>query len=227
MNSERRHDVRFFNRDVQLSGTLITPTTPGPHPAIILVHSSGAEDSSCLLPAALCPFSIRHGVAVLGYDKRGVGASTGDWNTASFNDLAGDVVAAFDYLKTRRDIQSAPRLACWGGVKRVGLCHWQRGVPKTWHFSSALLARASLAPRPRWTKPGARCPRRVCGRRWSARLSSSWHCRTSTCAQAKDGTDTWRHVRESPLVWEEIRPKRFPQHRTIPICVSFDRSSPL
>ena len=45
-------------------------------------------------------------MAVLGYDKRGVGGSTGDWNKASFDDLAGDVVAAFEYLKTRSDIRS-------------------------------------------------------------------------------------------------------------------------
>jgi hypothetical protein len=56
-----------------------------------------------LLPFAR--FLIRRGVAVLGYDKRGVGASTGDWNKASFDDLATDVVAAFNYLKTRADIQ--------------------------------------------------------------------------------------------------------------------------
>jgi dienelactone hydrolase len=31
--------------------------------------------------------------------------STGDWNTASFDDLAGDAVAAFDYLKTRSGIR--------------------------------------------------------------------------------------------------------------------------
>jgi pimeloyl-ACP methyl ester carboxylesterase len=43
-------------------------------------------------------------MAVLGYDKRGVGGSGGDWNVASFDDLAGDVVAAFEYLKTRSDI---------------------------------------------------------------------------------------------------------------------------
>jgi hypothetical protein len=100
---ERREDVRFSNGDVQLAGTLIGPTTPGPHPAVILVHASGAEDRDYLLPFAR--FLIRRGMAVLGYDKRGVGASTGDWNKASFDDLAGDVVAAFQYLKTRNDIQ--------------------------------------------------------------------------------------------------------------------------
>ena len=95
VDTERREDVRFSNGDVQLAGTLISPTTQGPHPAVILVHASGAEDREYLLPFAR--FLIRHGMAVLGYDKRGVGASTGDWNKASFDDLAGDVVAAFEY----------------------------------------------------------------------------------------------------------------------------------
>jgi pimeloyl-ACP methyl ester carboxylesterase len=71
-------------------------------PAIILVHGSGAENREYMLPWAR--FLIRRGIAVLGYDKRGVGESSGDWNTASLDDLAGDVVAAFEYLKTRSDI---------------------------------------------------------------------------------------------------------------------------
>ena len=103
VNIERHEDVRFANGDVQLAGRLISPTSQGPHPAVILVHASGAEDREYLLPFAR--FLIRHGMAVLGYDKRGVGGSTGDWNKASFDDLAGDVLAAFEYLKTRSDIQ--------------------------------------------------------------------------------------------------------------------------
>ncbi len=114
VNIERREDVRFSNGDVQLAGTLISPVGPGPHPAVILVHASGAEDRQYLLPFAR--FLIRHGIAVLGYDKRGVGTSTGDWNKASFDDLAGDVVAAFEYLKTRGDIQRA----------QIGLLGWSQ-----------------------------------------------------------------------------------------------------
>jgi uncharacterized protein len=102
---EKREEVRFSNGGVQLSGTLISPPSGGKHPAIILVHGSGPENRDYILPWAR--FLIRHGVAVLGYDKRGVGASTGDWNTASFDDLAGDVVAAFEYLQTRSDIDRA------------------------------------------------------------------------------------------------------------------------
>jgi pimeloyl-ACP methyl ester carboxylesterase len=102
---EKHEDVRFSSGDIQLTVTLIGPTTRGKHPAIILVHGSGAENREYMLPFAR--FLIRHGVAVLGYDKRGVGGSTGDWNTASFDDLAGDVVVAFEYLKTRADIDGA------------------------------------------------------------------------------------------------------------------------
>src|SRR5437868_4927420 len=111
---ERREDVRFSNGDVQLAGTLISPNTRGRHPAIILVHGSGAEDREYMLPFAR--FLIRRGVAVLGYDKRGVGGSTGDWHAAPFEDLAGDVVAAFDYLKTRPDIDRT----------RIGLLGWSQ-----------------------------------------------------------------------------------------------------
>ncbi len=99
---EERHDVRFTNGDITLAGTLIAPIAGDKHPAVILVHGSGPATREWTLPFAR--FLIRRGMAVLTYDKRGVGGSTGDWNTASFEDLAADVVAAFEYLKTRKDI---------------------------------------------------------------------------------------------------------------------------
>jgi len=111
---EKRDSVRFSNGDIKLTGTLISPGEGRKHPAIILVHASGAEDREYLLPFA--HFLVRHGVAVLGYDKRGVGGSTGDWHTASFDDLAGDVVAAFDYLKTRSDVDAS----------QIGLLGWSQ-----------------------------------------------------------------------------------------------------
>jgi fermentation-respiration switch protein FrsA (DUF1100 family) len=72
---EKREDLTFSNGGIRLAGTLISPTTAGKHPAIILVDGSGAEDREYMLPFAR--FLIRHGVAVLGYDKRGVGGSKG------------------------------------------------------------------------------------------------------------------------------------------------------
>ena len=111
---EKREDVRFSNRDIQLAGTLIAPSTGGKHPAIVLVHGSGAENREHVLPFAR--FLIRHGIAVLGYDKRGVGESTGDWNIATFEDLAGDAVSAVGYLKTRRDVDAS----------QIGLLGWSQ-----------------------------------------------------------------------------------------------------
>ena len=46
----------------------------------------------------------------------GAGGSTDDWKTASFDDLAGDVVAAFDYLRTRNDIDHS----------QIGLLGWSQ-----------------------------------------------------------------------------------------------------
>jgi len=113
---EKREDVSFANGDVRLAGTLISPATGGRHPAIILVHGSGAENRDYILPFAR--FLVRRGVAVLGYDKRGVGGSTGDWKTSSFEDLAGDVVGAFEYLKTRSDLD--PRQIGLLGISQAG-----------------------------------------------------------------------------------------------------------
>ena len=102
---ETREDVRFSNGAIQLAGTLRAPARPGRHPAIILVHGSGAENRDYILPFAR--WLVRRGIAVLGYDKRGVGGSSGDWKSAPFEELAGDVLAAFEYLKTRSEIDAA------------------------------------------------------------------------------------------------------------------------
>lgn len=102
---ERHEEVRFSNGSVQLAGTLIAPATTGKHAAIVLVHASGPQNRESILPFARV--LVRRGVAVLGYDKRGVGGSSGDWTIASFDDLAGDAVAAVDYLKTRTDIDAS------------------------------------------------------------------------------------------------------------------------
>ncbi len=101
---ERREDVRLANGEITLAGTLIAPASGAQHPAVILVHGSGPGTRESMLPFAR--FLVRHGVAVLGYDKRGAGGSSGDWTTAPFEDLAGDVVAAFEYLRSRPDIDA-------------------------------------------------------------------------------------------------------------------------
>ena len=95
-------DLTYKNGDVTLAGTLMVPAGGGRHPAMVLVHGSGPLDRGAILPFA--NFLVRRGIALFGYDKRGVGGSTGDWHVASFDALAADALAAVELLRARDDI---------------------------------------------------------------------------------------------------------------------------
>ena len=116
----REESVTFHNGAVTLSGTLLLPRTKGPHPAIILGHGSGAQDRNGYVANIrfMADHLARSGVAVLTYDKRGSGRSTGDWSTASFADLAGDLITGVRLLRARPDI--IPSQVGVGGSSQVG-----------------------------------------------------------------------------------------------------------
>lgn len=110
-------DVSFDNaavEEVTLAGTLSLPAGEGPHPAVILISGSGPSDrDESLLPIAeMKPFALiadaltQAGIAVLRYDDRGVGESTGDYASATSADLATDAEAALAYMLTRDDIRT-------------------------------------------------------------------------------------------------------------------------
>lgn len=107
----RDEELQFANGPVTLSGTLTLPAGPGPHAALVLVHGSNA-----LTRAVFGPWSRYFaglGYAVLAYDKRGTGKSTGDWKQADFAVLGADVLAAVRSLAARPDIR-ADRIGLWG-----------------------------------------------------------------------------------------------------------------
>lgn len=89
-------EVRFEHAGATLAGSLLVPRSPGPHPAIVFVHGSGPEGRYA--SRFLADRFARAGVAALIYDKRGVGASGGDWRHADFDTLAGDAAAAVHLL---------------------------------------------------------------------------------------------------------------------------------
>lgn len=100
----RQEQIKFRNGNVTLAGTLLLPPTAGRLPAIIFHEGSGdwtRDDTWFSRPVDLF---LKHGIAVLLYDKRGVGSSTGDWHTSSYKDLADDLLASVRLLKNRRDI---------------------------------------------------------------------------------------------------------------------------
>jgi len=93
--------VEIRNGDVVLRGQLLVPASKGRHPAIVLAHGSGAAMRNVGMWNV---FFVRLGMAVLSLDKRGAGESTGDFRTASMDDLASDWLAGVAYLKSRGDI---------------------------------------------------------------------------------------------------------------------------
>lgn len=104
-------EVTFDNTKAgnKLAGTLTLPKTGGPFPAVILISGSGPQDRNETLLGHK-PFLVwadyltRQGLAVLRYDDRGFGKSTGDFKAATSVDFASDVLAGLTYLKTRREI---------------------------------------------------------------------------------------------------------------------------
>ncbi len=104
-------DVRFQNGDITLAGTLFVPASQGMHPAIVLVHGSGPVTRDFYGPIAY--HFVRNGIAVLAYDKRGIGESGGHWLEAGFPDLAKDALAGVSFLKTRKEIDPK-KIGLWG-----------------------------------------------------------------------------------------------------------------
>jgi hypothetical protein len=120
----RQEDVTFENdkAKVSLAGTLTLPAGVGPFPAAILISDSGRQDRDESI-AGHRPFLVladhltRKGLAVLRFDKRGIGKSTGNYDQATTEDFAADADAALAYMKSRKEIDA----------KKIGLIGHSEG----------------------------------------------------------------------------------------------------
>src|SRR6185295_6439624 len=82
-------------------------------PAVVIGHGSGAQSRHGFYARIrfMADAYARRGIAVLAYDKQGVGDSKGDWETEGLDALAEDVAAGLRFLKSRPEIDA----------KRLGL----------------------------------------------------------------------------------------------------------
>jgi hypothetical protein len=109
----REEELTFPNAKakISLAGTLTLPSGPGPFPAAILISDSGRQDRDESI-AGHRPFLVladhltRKGFAVLRFDKRGIGKSTGNYDQATTEDFAADADAAVGYMKSRKEIDA-------------------------------------------------------------------------------------------------------------------------
>jgi dienelactone hydrolase len=111
----------FQNGDVRLAFSLDLPAGQGPFPAVVVGHGSGRMTRHDLRWFA--SQWTRLGFAVLRFDKRGVGESTGTFvfvgtrdSPEVFPQLSSDIVAGVRFLRTRPEIDP----------KRVGLAGWSQ-----------------------------------------------------------------------------------------------------
>lgn len=98
--------VYYSNDTLPLAGLLLLPQSANPLPAAIIAQGSGPSDRSNQWARAIAEVIAGQGFAVLLTDKRGSGESGGDWRTAGFAELADDILAAYDYLRQRNDIDT-------------------------------------------------------------------------------------------------------------------------
>jgi len=105
-------EVTFRSDTVTLAGTLFLPRTPGPHPGVVLVHGSNVQ--SRFGQRGVYRFHADHfarrGIAVLAYDKRGIGGSGGNSDDPG---LERDALAALRVLGARPEVDPA-RVGLWG-----------------------------------------------------------------------------------------------------------------
>jgi pimeloyl-ACP methyl ester carboxylesterase len=96
--------ISFTNGNVRLTGAILKPEGNGPFPAVVFIH--GAGQGTLGEPAFRIHANafVRGGFAVLVYDKRGSGSSSGDLDLSDYDDLAADLAAGVKYLRTKRYI---------------------------------------------------------------------------------------------------------------------------
>ena len=119
----KHEDIVFFNDTIRLAATLTIPETAGLHPAVVMITGSGPQNRDEEL-FGFKPFKLiadhltRKGIAVLRYDDRGVGGSSGSISESTTADVAGDALASVRYLKTRAEIDTT----------QIGLCGHSEGA---------------------------------------------------------------------------------------------------
>ncbi|MGC4054618.1 MAG: alpha/beta fold hydrolase [Paludibaculum sp.] len=110
----KSEDLTFPSKaeGVTMAGTLTLPEGKGPFPAVILITGSGPQDRDEALMGhrpflVLSDYLTRHGLAVLRYDDRGTGKSTGKFSGSTTTDFSRDAEGALDYLRKRPEIDPA------------------------------------------------------------------------------------------------------------------------
>ncbi len=120
VNQIEMSEAIFSNQGNTLAGTLWLPQAR-PCAAVVMLAGSGPmdRDNGGYFSPVRDHF-VRSGIAVLSFDKPGIGASSGDWRKQSFHDRAADAVAAVAWLR-RNPALSSVKIGVWGHSQGGGI----------------------------------------------------------------------------------------------------------
>jgi pimeloyl-ACP methyl ester carboxylesterase len=114
--AERVVPVEIVRAGLTLSGEVhLPPGLQSGRPGV--VYAAGSEDSDRFTADVLPHVLADLGVATLVFDKRGTGASEGDWQACGLEDLAGDLLEAVHALASRPEVDAG----------RVGIVGFSEG----------------------------------------------------------------------------------------------------
>ena len=109
----KEQEIGFVSHGLRLCGTLALPDGEGPFPGAVFVVGSGEVDRNenhkkmqVNVFNELARHLAERGFASLRYDKRGVGASEGQFLKAGFHDNVADAASAFGCLRDRAEIDA-------------------------------------------------------------------------------------------------------------------------
>ncbi|MEU8306193.1 alpha/beta hydrolase [Actinomadura sp. NPDC048955] len=94
-------EVRFGAGDVTLAGSLGVPARGAAAGAVLIGGSGPSDRDNDGYFRSIRRYLLEAGIAVLSYDKRGVGRSSGQWRAATMDDLASDALAALAFLRAQ------------------------------------------------------------------------------------------------------------------------------
>jgi dienelactone hydrolase len=113
MPAVMHEEVRFSNGDVQLAGTLYYPAQGKHLPAVVVTHGASQPTRDFGLYEHLREALPAMGIAVLVYDRRGSGESSGKPLDAGFDTLADDAIAGQHAIASNPHVD-AKRTGFWG-----------------------------------------------------------------------------------------------------------------
>jgi pimeloyl-ACP methyl ester carboxylesterase/thiol-disulfide isomerase/thioredoxin len=96
--------VHYSGNGIRFGGTLTMPEGRGPFPAAVMISGTGRQDRDGTMAghkmfAVIADSLRRHGIAVLRVDDRGVGETSGNYDSATTRDFAADALVGLHFLQ--------------------------------------------------------------------------------------------------------------------------------